>query len=186
MMDETIVNIAREKAIKWHKDVNHEYDKLPYAAHLKTVDMVGRKYISLIPVEKRPVVRAALWLHDVLEDTRKTYNDLTSVFPTSIADLVYAVTNEKGKTREEKANIHYYNGINKCEYAVYVKLCDRMANILWGVMYGGVMLAKYKKEQEHFLNSLNTEGYEVMVADLKAMLDYGIFNFTPIDEVRGT
>lgn len=187
MMDETIVNMARDKATKWHNEVNHVYDgKYPYALHLQFAAMVGRKYISLIPADDRAYVLAAIWLHDVLEDTRKTYNDLNQRFSTKIANLVYAVTNEKGRSREERANARYYKGVNDSDYGVFVKLCDRIANMLYGVMFGGGMIDKCKKELDHFLNSLNTEGYEVMVQDLQALLEYKIFNFTPIDEVKGT
>jgi hypothetical protein len=48
------------------------------------------------------------------------------------ADIIYAVTNDKGKNRKERAGVKYYEGIRKTPGAVFVKLCDRIANVQYG------------------------------------------------------
>ena len=45
------------------------------------------------------------------------------------AEIVYALTNEKGRTRAERAGVKYYEGIRAVPYAPMVKLADRMANV---------------------------------------------------------
>ena len=73
------------------------------------------------------------------------------------ADIVYAVTNEKGKNRAERANDKYYAGIVATPGAVFVKLCDRIANVQYGKMTGSGMYDKYKKENDNFIIKL---GYD--------------------------
>ena len=68
----------------------------------------------------------------------KTYNDvrkrarslgLDEAQAFMAAEIVYALTNEKGRTRAERAGVKYYEGIRAVPYAPMVKLADRMANI---------------------------------------------------------
>jgi hypothetical protein len=70
------------------------------------------------------------------------------------ADIIYAVTNEKGKNRKERANDKYYEGIRNTPGAVFVKLCDRIANVQYSKMTGSRMFEMYKKENDDFLTSL--------------------------------
>ena len=37
------------------------------------------------------------------------------------AEIVYALTNDKGRTRKERAGEHYYAGIRETPYAPFVK-----------------------------------------------------------------
>ena len=89
-------------AIKAHKEVNHKYDGQPYEVHLKMCSDIGGMFIKLIPESEIERVFAAIWLHDTIEDCRKTYNDIKKEFGSIVADIVYACTNEKGKTRKER------------------------------------------------------------------------------------
>ena len=71
------------------------------------------------------------------------------------AEIVYALTNEKGRTRAERANERYYEGIRQTPYAPFVKLCDRLANVTYAcsVDAGGDIRMKevYKNEMGEFL-----------------------------------
>lgn len=100
--------------------------------------------------------------HDLIEDTRVSYNDVKEVLGEYIADIVYAVSNEKGKNRKERANNKYYNSIVKTEGAVFVKLCDRITNVQYSKMTGSKMYEMYQKENKDFLDNLQliVEGYE--------------------------
>jgi len=69
-----------------------------------------------------------------------------------VADIIYAVSNEKGKNRKERANDKYYEGIRQTEGASFVKICDRIANVQYSKMTGSKMFEMYKKENEHFKN----------------------------------
>jgi (p)ppGpp synthase/HD superfamily hydrolase len=108
--------------------------------------------------------------HDLIEDTRVTYNDVKSVLGHYVADLVYALTNEKGKTRKERANDKYYEGIRSEKYGIFVKMCDRIANVEYSKMSGSRMFEMYKKENEDFIKSLDIKEYH-MCFSMKVYLD---------------
>ena len=74
-------------------------------------------------------------------------------------EIVYALTNDKGRTRAERAGEKYYQGIRETPYAPFVKLCDRLANITYSCTgegnKGTRMREVYKGEMPHFLPAIN-------------------------------
>lgn len=162
-------------AIEAHHKTNHLYDGKPYSVHLSMVAMYGLKHIDIIPLLMENNVMDACWLHDTIEDCRLTYNDIKEVAGDFTADIVYAVTNEKGKNRKERANEKYYEGIRNTPYAIYVKLCDRLANVEYSVHTKSKMLDVYRKENESFLESLFPDYtvsimYHAMINELDNLL----------------
>ncbi len=147
---------AYEYARKCHQGTNHKYDgdKDYFETHVLRVVYYGLAFISIVPYDKRHIVIAMLLLHDCIEDCRVTYNDIKNEFGVEVAEGVYAVTNEKGKNRPERANAKYYFGIRKTPYAIFVKLADRLANVAYGIYNGGGMIKGYLKENPHFVASL--------------------------------
>lgn len=145
---------AKEFAIICHQSTNHWYDGRPYSYHLMMVNEAAQKFIHLIPEQDREVVLSACWVHDVIEDTRMTYNDVKTVLGEKVADIAYALTNEKGKNRAERANDKYYEGIRNTPHATFVKLCDRIANIQHSKNTASSMLKKYAKENPNFQQKL--------------------------------
>jgi len=141
-------------AIEAHHSTNHLYDGKPYSVHLSMVALNGVRYIDCIPEQSQFEVLAACWLHDTIEDCRLTYNDIKSVAGENVANIVYALTNEKGKNRKERANDLYYDGIRKIMWAKYVKLCDRLANAQYSLDTQSKMHDVYRKENRSFLKSL--------------------------------
>lgn len=162
-------------AIEAHQNVNHLYDNKPYSVHLALTVGYAQKYINLIPESHQSAVIDACWLHDTIEDTRMTYNDIKAISSTQVADIVYAVTNEKGKTRKDRANDKYYEGIKKCDFASFVKLCDRLANAKYSVDTNSRMKQVYLRENEHFINSLfdknNKQTFIIMINELNSILN---------------
>ena len=156
-----------------HKKTNHFYDTyLPYQFHLQMVVQVFEDFKHLLPKDlitteeeeyqniwvlkdiTKGSIRMACWAHDTIEDTRTSYNDVKSRLGVYVADIVYAVSNEKGKTRKERANDKYYEGIRNTKGAVFVKLCDRIANVQYSKMTKSSMFAKYKEENPNFISKL--------------------------------
>lgn len=163
--------------INQHTETNHMYDTyLPYEFHLRMVAHVADKYRHLLDdkvdyftgvrvidrgndrtVTLRTACLRAAWGHDLIEDCRVSYNDVKHVLGQEAADIVYAVTNEKGKNRNERANDKYYEGIRNTPGAVFVKLCDRIANVQYSKMTGSRMHEMYRKENDNFMLKL---GYD--------------------------
>ena len=155
-----------ENKINWvleqHKSTNHMYDTyLPYEFHLRMVVNVAKQFGSLVVdicndgtgLTGKDILLGA-WGHDLIEDTRVSYNDVVKQLGPRAADIIYAVTNEKGKNRKERANDKYYEGIRNTPGAVFVKLCDRIANVQYSKMTGSRMFEMYKKENDDFLTKL--------------------------------
>ena len=97
-------------AIEAHASTNHTYDNKPYSIHLNMVANTARKYIDILPEIIQDEVLSACWLHDTIEDCRLTYNDIKNKFGENVAEIVYAVSNEKCKNRKP-LNINMINKI---------------------------------------------------------------------------
>lgn len=150
-----------------HANTNHlYYDYIPYRFHLEMVNnlVIKYKHVSEKLGIVFHVVEAAGCGHDLMEDTRKTYNDvfrelcryMHSDSAHDAADIIFAVTNNTGKTRAERANADYYNKIRLTHGAILIKLCDRIANVTFGKLMGGRMWKMYQEENEQFLHHLFT------------------------------
>ncbi len=156
-----------------HRNTNHLYGGyLPYEFHLNMAHMVYNEFNYLLDdtkdyytgeeytghgqgiVSLNEACYLAVYGHDLIEDTRVSYNDVKSMLGQESADIIYAVTNEKGKTRKERANTKYYMGIRETPGAVFVKLCDRIANVRYSKMTGSRMFEMYRKENGDFEKAL--------------------------------
>lgn len=179
------------KASEIHEDVNQSYggDK-PYIFHLLDVfDCVKSFGFQSCNNEEDVlgIVAGALF-HDSIEDARLTYNDVKSelklcglsvnqVFIGS--EIAYALTNEKGRTRAERANEKYYEGIRSTKYAPMVKYADRIANLRFSVMNAIKYESKecirkakmYIKEMDHFNESVIRENVDIEYTVPKLMIE---------------
>ncbi|AXG72121.1 GTP pyrophosphokinase [Kordia sp. SMS9] len=161
---------ARLYASEKHKAVNHYYDQYPYVFHLQMVVSAAEKFIHLIPEKDRQNVLAGCWVHDVIEDARETYNDVKKALNKDIAELAYALTNNKGRTRQERAGKQYYVGIRNTPYAAFIKLCDRIANVTHSKNTGSRMLKVYRKENPAFVEKLYDEKYVEVIQYLEKLV----------------
>ncbi|MCR4603571.1 MAG: hypothetical protein K5683_08590 [Prevotella sp.] len=165
------IESIRQEAHKIHADVNQYYDKIhPYGKHL---DMVADEVVHyaapvLASEEDLLPLMFGTFFHDTIEDARLTYNDVKSYALRFMnerqafmaAEIVYALTNEKGRTREERADDRYYEGIRQTPYAPIVKLSDRKANITHSNRGSNTennhMKDVYAKELPHFLEAIHS------------------------------
>lgn len=165
----------KEWAVAQHERVNQTYgDGYPYKLHLNWVAAVARQFICPQTIfrndaEVRVVINAC-YLHDVIEDTGVSFNDVKDECGAMLANIAFALTNEKGKTRAERANDKYYKGIRAVKFADYVKLADRIANMEYNLKFGGSMLKKYRAEREEFIIKLEVRHkYPAMVEYLETL-----------------
>lgn len=182
--------------IKQHTDVNHKYDGyLPYEFHLRLAYRIYKRYQHLLDDEidmfmpkewvpnwrhndqietEKNVCGLAVYGHDLLEDTHVTYNDIKNHLGAYVADVIYAVTNDKGKNRAERASEKHYTEMRNTPGAVFVKLCDRLANVTYSHMMNSSQLNMYKDEYPKFQTMLDRTGqyskYEEMFKELDSLL----------------
>ena len=170
-LSSSLISKAKSYAIIKHFDTHHKYDGMPYDVHLNKVYLYGCKYHHLLPSNKVVGdVLAACWAHDVIEDCRETYNDVEKVLGEDVANIVYALTNEKGRNRAERANEKYYEGIRNTPYASFVKICDRLANISHSKETNNIMISVYRKEHFDFVDKLFDKKYKEMFDEMKEKL----------------
>lgn len=170
----SIVQKAKQYAIECHTGTNHKYGKdMPYSFHLTMVVNAAMNFIHLIPESEQENVLAGCWLHDTIEDCRITYNDVKKETNESVAELVYALTNEKGKNRKERANDKYYEGIRSTPYATFIKLCDRIANVEYSYATESRMFELYCKENDEFVSKVWDDSVvSEQSPNYKDMVDY--------------
>ena len=114
---------------------------------------------------------AAARTHDLIEDTRQTYNDVKKVCGDKVAEITFALTNEKGRTRKDRANDKYYEDIRNTPFATFVKVCDRLANAYYSkITPTSTMLSAYRKEEENFKKALYKEELKEMFDELHEIL----------------
>ena len=175
----------RQAAHELHRAVNQTYGQgLPYAVHL---DMVANQVMSqghevcASEHDVLPMMFGA-YFHDSIEDARQTYNDVTRLARQWMddeqahmaAEIVYALTNDKGRTRAERAGERYYQGIRQTPYAPLVKLADRVANMTYSATHDNAdnvhMREVYRRELPHFLEAITAHDDDIRLALPQALL----------------
>jgi (p)ppGpp synthase/HD superfamily hydrolase len=114
------------------------------------------------------------WGHDLIEDARVTYNDIRNNRGQPMADIIYACTELRGRDRNERHGAEYFKTLNDNRLAVFVKLCDIIANVTFSMLTGSTMYDKYRKEYPHMREELygHTVEFEDMFLHLERLLDY--------------
>jgi hypothetical protein len=169
----TLIKRAIELSTNGHNDTNHKYGSGSYTIHLAHVVDVAYRFIDLIPIESRAIVIASCYLHDAIEDARLSYNDiLKSIKSIRVAEIVRAVTNyTRGRNREERMPDFIYKEIAETDFARFVKLCDRIANI----EYSGKS-DMYENEHSHFKAMLYHEDYKLMFDYIEHLFEENKFD----------
>ena len=160
-----------EFATKQHDDVcNQKYDRrLPYSCHLEFVASQAMRFKHLLNQSNNDVPHAAMgcWGHDLIEDARLTYNDIKDKVGVEVAEIIYACTEVKGRNRDARHSVEYYADLNANRLAVFVKLCDIMANVKYSILTNSSMYEKHKKEHAKTLKYLYDDHQE-----FKPMFDH--------------
>ena len=142
-------SIACEFATKKHE--LQRYGEQPYTVHLQAV----RNILQWAGVENDHPLAIAAWLHDTLEDTNTTHDEITARFGEEVTALVWAVTGV-GANRKER-NAHAYAKMRAHPSAITLKLADRIANVEASATVPD-KLAMYQKEWPSFRDALAGHG----------------------------
>jgi len=177
MTTSNLIAKARQYAITCHEARNQRYGEHPYSYHLGQVMDVGILFQHLIlPTEHIPadalreIVLAGCWVHDVIEDTGESYNDVVRATSIDVAEIAYALTTPKGRTRTDRHCSAYYEEIRRTPGALFVKVCDRIANCTYSKSTQSNMLGVYREEAEAFRSVLGRLEYRPMFLELDRLL----------------
>ena len=136
-MDE---KLARKFAERAHGD--QKYGNRPYVVHLEAV----RAVLADFGIDGD--LGVAAWLHDVLEDTDTTADELEMTFGVKVTQLVYAVTGV-GKNRKER-NECAHRRMREYPRGIILKLGDRTANGEASAVNNPRLLEMYRREYPEF------------------------------------
>lgn len=146
---EKLYGLAQDFASIVHFGQN--YGTYQYTHHLILVDHALGSFGFALDAE--PHLFVAAWLHDVIEDTSISYEQIVHGFGQKIGDIVYAVTNEAGKNRRERHE-KTYPKIRANRDALVIKLADRIANVEFSRDTDSGLLGMYRKEWPGFYEAL--------------------------------
>ena len=116
-----MIGKAREFAVARHGD--QKYGNRPYSYHLDQVASLLEPYGELAQVVG--------YLHDVVEDTDTTRDEVEKEFGPVVAACVAVLTDEPGASRKERKEKTYKKMATltgEDELALAVKAADRLAN----------------------------------------------------------
>lgn len=99
-------------------------DATPYINHPLAV----AKLLSDHGVTDQDTIFAAL-LHDVIEDTETTFEELVVLFGQSVANMVMEVTDDKSLPKDERKRLQVETAGSKSLGARLVKIADRIHNL---------------------------------------------------------
>lgn len=180
----------RQFCINQHDiECNQKYDKTkPYSFHLGLVASKVDKFKHLLSDGTNfeyEIAWCSAWGHDLIEDARTTYNDIVklSIYPkkthgvkiypsisNQVADVIYALTDEKGKKRGDRHSDKYFDELVQNDLAVFVKLCDVIANVQYSILMESRMYEAYKGEFPRLKQKLYKSKYAEMFDYLENLL----------------
>lgn len=162
-------------AAKKHADKNQLIPgtNLPYLVHLSNVAME-----ILIASQKTETfntefaIQVAL-LHDILEDTETTFDELVDEFGKEIAQAVLSLTKNSNIPKEQRMD-DSLSRITKLEKEVWaVKLADRITNLQVPPKHWSLeKITEYQKQAIQIHNSLKGGNEYLENRLLKKILDY--------------
>jgi RelA/SpoT family (p)ppGpp synthetase len=126
--DRTLLYRAYQRAVQAHQGITRDSGE-PYVTHPLHVALI------LAQLQLDVLTLAAALLHDVIEDTDVTYQELQGEFGPEIADLVEGVTklgqvSKTSRAGQSAANIQkVYLAMSENMRVIFIKLADRLHNL---------------------------------------------------------
>ena len=119
-----IVRAAEFAAVK-HREQRRKNGDIPYINHPLGVARILTEEAGVVDAD----VLAAAILHDTVEDTETTPDDLRSEFGESVASIVAEVTDDKSLSKVERKKAQIAHAPHLSREACLVKLADKLNNL---------------------------------------------------------
>ena len=129
-------------------------DGTTYSKHLE--DVVNRlKSLGVIDEE----LLCAGWLHDIIENTDISFDNLYEQFGNRVAVIVSSLTKDKTLPRKKRENAYNIQLKEASFDAKLIKLCDISANLSNLKNYGASKSKKLRdvKQKKHYLNIIKND-----------------------------
>lgn len=176
-------SVLEQKAIDFatlkHKG-QVRFDGSPYINH---PIRVAKNVKEFKKSKNKEIIVVAAILHDTLEDTDTSFNELVDLFGVMVAYLVLEVTtNEEMKKRLGKTVYLELEMSSMSSYALVIKLCDRLDNIRDLENASPAFRVKYVKETLDildyvFLNRNLSKTHIKIISEINKTLKFLISNY---------
>lgn len=114
-------------SIEKHKGQFRKESNLPYIVHPISVFSIVKKYKESKNIDE---ILASSILHDIIEDTTVSYEELKEIFGKMVADIVLELTNDKSLIKKiGKLDYYQHKLLQLSSYALTIKLSDMLDNI---------------------------------------------------------
>ena len=124
IIESTIAHAAAWAAEK-HEGQYRKGSGAPYIVHPKGVF----KLLKSVGIKDKTLLLAS-WLHDTIEDTKTTYNDIKNEFSKEVADVVKQLTSDsKEIDRLGKPKYLFDKMVKMTDNGLVIKLADRLHNL---------------------------------------------------------
>ncbi len=121
---ETVLRAAAFAAEKHRNQRRKDEEASPYINH-----PIQLAYILVQADIESPVVLAAALLHDTIEDTETTLDELEIIFGYEIANIVAECSDDKSLSKLERKQAQIDHAATISHEARLVKLADKIANV---------------------------------------------------------
>lgn len=156
---------AEQLARTAHEGQKRKYTSEPYIVHPEAVAC------KVAAVADDPVMIAAAWLHDVVEDTTVTIDMIEIGFGHEVAVLVAALSNNKSDgNRQRRKALEVERLAASSPKAKTIKLADILDNVPSMIEHDPNFAVIYVDEKRVLLESL-VGGDETLYAATKQLLD---------------
>lgn len=145
---------AVELAMTWHEGQVYGDSTLPYTYHLIKVDRLvihafapkdreHHEAYSKEPGDEIDLLRSLAWLHDIVEDTDITDQDMINVgICQELINAVHAISKVEGESYKD-----YIEKVMSNPLALKVKMADTATNLSHSIVDGNdKRIAKYSKQ----------------------------------------
>src|SRR5581483_1146900 len=121
-----LVSEAAELAARRHSGQQRKgHEDEPYINHLAEVASL----LATVTDGEDAELVAAGWLHDTIEDTDTSHDELAQRFGTRVADIVEEVTDDMTLAKSERRRRQVIEAPNKSPGAKLIKIADKISNI---------------------------------------------------------
>jgi guanosine-3',5'-bis(diphosphate) 3'-pyrophosphohydrolase len=121
---ETVLKAVAFAAEKHRAQRRKDMEASPFINH-----PIQLAYILVQADIEDPVVLAAALLHDTIEDTQTTHDEIEIVFGPEIANIVAECSDDKSLTKLERKQAQIDHAATLSHKAKLVKLADKIANV---------------------------------------------------------
>ncbi len=126
----SLVEEAKEFAIKKHSDQTRKDGVTPYVTHCVSVANLAVEHSTTENKEEIDNILMASYLHDTIEDTNTTYEEIEIKFGGVVAALVLELTSDKSQyIKLGKSNYLKQKMLGMSDLALTIKLADRLHNL---------------------------------------------------------